>query len=342
MNIDLGRKIKDLRLSHSMTQEKLAQRLGVSAQAVSKWESGTNMPDIQMLPDLSIIFGISIDELFTMTDESRMERIGNSIYEIRFLSEEEFQQNIRYLENCLKKDNLNAQATLLLAMLYNKRADEYHEIARPLAKEALIKNPKMKAAHNTIFDSHNGPYHDWNYINHGRLIAFYQKMVKKHPDNVHNYFWLLDLLIHDGRTEEARKYVEEMKLLQDSYHYEMYMGYICKAECNLPAALDWWKMMTQHSPENWIVWAQYADIMAKFGRYDDAITYYKKAIPMRPKPRFYDCEEALSQIYEIRGDIDAAISMQKQMLQIVKEDWNLEGESIDNILREITRLEGLK
>ncbi len=42
MNIDIGARIKSLRLSHSMTQEQLAQKLGLSAQAVSKWESGVS------------------------------------------------------------------------------------------------------------------------------------------------------------------------------------------------------------------------------------------------------------------------------------------------------------
>ena len=42
MQIDIGARIKSLRLSCSMTQEQLAQKLGVSAQAVSKWESGVS------------------------------------------------------------------------------------------------------------------------------------------------------------------------------------------------------------------------------------------------------------------------------------------------------------
>ena len=125
MNIDLGSRIKTLRLAHSMTQEQLAQKLGVSAQAVSKWESGTNMPDINMLPDLSVIFGTTIDELFAMTDEYRMERIDNMLYDVHFMSEEEFRQTERYLKDCQGKEQLSAQATLLLAMLYNKRANEY-------------------------------------------------------------------------------------------------------------------------------------------------------------------------------------------------------------------------
>ena len=42
MNFNLGAKIKSLRLNASMTQEQLAQKLGISPQAVSKWESGVS------------------------------------------------------------------------------------------------------------------------------------------------------------------------------------------------------------------------------------------------------------------------------------------------------------
>ena len=69
MNFDFGSRIKSLRLSRSMTQEQLAQKLGVSAQAVSKWESGTTMPAILILPDLAVIFGVTIDDLFAMTEK---------------------------------------------------------------------------------------------------------------------------------------------------------------------------------------------------------------------------------------------------------------------------------
>ena len=81
---------------------------------------------------------------------------------------------------------------------------------------------------------------------------------------------------------------------------------------------------------------------AKLGHYNEAPEYFKKCQPMRPKPRFTDCEDAISQICMILSDIDGAIEAQKQMLQIMKEDWTTEGESVDSILREINRLEDLK
>ncbi len=342
MNFDFGNRIKSLRLSRSMTQEQLAQKLGVSAQAVSKWESGTNMPDILMLPDLSVIFGVTIDELFAMTDEHRMERIENMLYDVRFLSQDEFQQHEKYLKDLQGKPEHSSQAGLLLAMLYNKRANEYHELAKPLARTALQQIPGKKDAHNAIFDAEHGPYQDWNFINHGELIAFYKSVTAQHPEDIRNYFWLLDLLIADHRTAEARDYVEQMKALDHSYHYEMYMGYICQAECNLPEAMNWWQKMLECYRDKWQVWFEYGSVLAKLGRYEDALEYLKKCQPMRPKPRFTDCEDAISQICVILGDIDGAIAAQKQMLQIMKEDWTSEGESVDSILREIKRLEGLK
>ena len=151
----------------------------------------------------------------------------------------------------------------------------------------------------------------------------------------------MDLLIADCRTEEAREWAERMRGVEDTYHYEMYMGHICRAECKLAEALEWWQKMTARRPEHWIVWVEYASCMAKIGRYDEAIVYYKKAMPMRPKPRFTDCEDAVSQICEMHGDYEEAIAMQEQMLAITKEDWGDEGESVDMVLREIKRLRAL-
>ena len=342
MNIQLGTKIRQLRLASSMTQEQLANRLGVSAQAVSKWESSTNMPDIQILPDLSVVFGVTIDSLFDMTDTSKLERIENMLCNVRFLTETDFRNAEKYLKSAMDQEQTQGEATLLLASLYNKRAGEYHALASPLARKALQLLPDRKDAHNAIFDAENGPYQDWNCINHHSLIDFYKDVVAKHPEDIRNYFWLLDLLIADGRTEEAKTYAEAMKAVEHTYHYEMYMGQIAKADCDLPGALSWWQEMTRRYPEKWIVWAEYADLMAKLCRYDEAISAYEKAMPMRPKPRFYDCEQAVAHIYEIQGQYQKAAGMYRQALQLVREDWTTEGETVDFLLREICRVEALQ
>lgn len=58
----LSSNICALRKQHSLTQEALADKLGLTFQAVSKWENGLSSPDIQLLPELADIFGVSLDE----------------------------------------------------------------------------------------------------------------------------------------------------------------------------------------------------------------------------------------------------------------------------------------
>lgn len=56
-------KIAELRKSKGIGQQELAESLGVSFQSVSKWETGTTMPDISLLPDIAAYFNVSVDEL---------------------------------------------------------------------------------------------------------------------------------------------------------------------------------------------------------------------------------------------------------------------------------------
>lgn len=60
----MGKTIAQLRKDGGMTQEALANRLGVSNQAVSKWESDQCCPDVQLLPRIADEFGVSLDRLF--------------------------------------------------------------------------------------------------------------------------------------------------------------------------------------------------------------------------------------------------------------------------------------
>jgi len=62
--IKLGEKIKTLRKQKNISQEVFANYLGVSFQAVSKWENGITMPDVTLIPIIASFFGVSTDELF--------------------------------------------------------------------------------------------------------------------------------------------------------------------------------------------------------------------------------------------------------------------------------------
>lgn len=75
MTFDFASKMKTLRKSHDLTQEEFAERLGMSSQAVSKWETGTAMPDISMFPILANFFNVTTDELLGVDISRRQERV---------------------------------------------------------------------------------------------------------------------------------------------------------------------------------------------------------------------------------------------------------------------------
>ena len=63
MNKTLGTMIAELRKQHGMTQLELAEKMGVTDKAVSKWERDLSCPDINSIPNLAEIFGVSVEEL---------------------------------------------------------------------------------------------------------------------------------------------------------------------------------------------------------------------------------------------------------------------------------------
>lgn len=71
MNKSISEKICELRKARKLTQE----QLGISGQAVSKWETGTSMPDILLLPSLCAVLGISVEALLEMPLSQRHETI---------------------------------------------------------------------------------------------------------------------------------------------------------------------------------------------------------------------------------------------------------------------------
>ena len=63
--MSIGKNIAHFRKNKGYTQEELGQKIGVTNQAVSKWESETSMPDIMLLPQIAYVLDVTLDDLFT-------------------------------------------------------------------------------------------------------------------------------------------------------------------------------------------------------------------------------------------------------------------------------------
>ena len=112
MNKTLGARIAELRKEKGLTQEELAKQLGISSQAVSKWEKDISCPDIMILPSLAKILGVSIENLLTGEAETT------------YVPEEKrksFEETILYIH--VKEGTENIQLNLPLPLLQTLLVD---------------------------------------------------------------------------------------------------------------------------------------------------------------------------------------------------------------------------
>ena len=82
----LGKIMKQLRKEAFLSQEQLAAKLNITAQAVSKWENEESYPDILFLPKIAAIFGVKIDELFDYQAESAYQQIECMLEKERYFT----------------------------------------------------------------------------------------------------------------------------------------------------------------------------------------------------------------------------------------------------------------
>lgn len=134
MKINIGNKIRTLRKKQGITQEQLAERIGVSFQAVSKWENDIAMPDITLVPVIAQYFGVSTDELLSYDSAEKDEEIERIVYEAAECRETDPEKGRAILEEGLNKypENDILLNNLLYVINYSKNPDETIALASRL------------------------------------------------------------------------------------------------------------------------------------------------------------------------------------------------------------------
>ena len=152
----IGSNLKRLRLNKGVTQEELGSTLGVSSQAVSKWENESAYPDIMILPKLADYFAVSIDELMnyklnalTYKEQFVKFMLGNGILQLReyhsknglekkyYIDTEKFTTNAQiakigeFISDCIRENNVEFDVIMGLA---------YHGVAFSTATACALFN----------------------------------------------------------------------------------------------------------------------------------------------------------------------------------------------------------
>lgn len=122
MKLNIGERIRELRHTYGKTQEALAGTLGVTAQAVSRWEAGATYPDMELIPSIANFFNISIDCLFGYSGE-REAKITDILAKIDALNDESWRED-KNLDECIS--------------ILRDALDEFPENERIMHRLALI------------------------------------------------------------------------------------------------------------------------------------------------------------------------------------------------------------
>ena len=332
--MELGKKIKQLRFKAGLTQEQLAEKLGIGAQSVSKWENAVAMPDITALPLLAEIFGVSIDDLFDLTTEQRLNRIENRMDAEEELPTDIFQEYENFLKAELNDAKHQKRATELLAYLYWHRMNAAGNKATRYAKEAIRRAPNEKGCQWILNKTENHAVWDWNMGNHAKAVNFYRELAEANPDAPLPYMYLLDNLIADHRADEAERWLNRYCALEKAHPVmkQVYRAYIALARFDEPTADRIMENLLAQQPENDAVLFETAQYYAMKADYKKAIDIYERAFAADPRrPRFTDALMGIAEIYEIMGDYANAAKTCDRIIDLLEHEWNLTEETDSSV-----------
>lgn len=83
MKLTIGENIRNFRKKNDLTQEALADRLGVTYQSISRWENGTTYPDLELIPAIAEVLAVTVDELLGMPQIEKEKRAVQTFDELR-------------------------------------------------------------------------------------------------------------------------------------------------------------------------------------------------------------------------------------------------------------------
>ena len=340
--MELGKKIRQLRYKAGLTQEQLADKLGLGPKSVSKWETAASMPDITTLPLLAEIFGVSIDDLFDLSSEQRLNRIENSLDIHEELPQDLFREYEDFLKTQLDDAQNKQRATSLLAYLYWHRMNANAQKAARYAKDVIRMAPGEKDCQWVLDRAEGHASWDWNISNHTKAIGFWRGIVEENPDVRLPYLYLIDNLLADHRADEAEYYLERAGQLPDArpVMVQVYRAHIALARFDEKTADRIIENLVAAYPEDFACLFETAQYYAKKCDYAKAIEFYEQAFEKETRrPRFTDELMGIADIYEIMGEYGKAAETYDRIIDLLENEWGFtEDTGLEHARKEKARL----
>lgn len=297
MDFNLGSVIKRLRTEQGVTQDALAEYLGISYQAVSKWETGTTLPDITLLPKLAVFFGVRIDELFSVGHEDELERIDVMLQK-ETMSDQNYAYAKRILDGILKENPKDVEAMKRYAKVYLTKTNTDLITAGKMLEQAMELAPldeEVYGLYRSVRGGSEYKYHsdnDW-------FIRVCEPYAKKYPQNIGLYRMLIEAMVSKKYFDRAEELLAAVKFNGENKSMkEVFLGDIALAKGDVAKAKEIWNRIPK---KDWLGQYEVGERFNRLNDYEKAIECFNNAYKAQTAPRKMDMMYSLAFLYKKLG-----------------------------------------
>lgn len=271
MTDTIAKNLKRLRSGKNFTQEQAAEALGVSAQTVSRWECGTTLPDVMLLPEIARLYCVTVDDLYRETSvayDNYAQRLG-SVFEATRQSEDFLRADQEY-RRMLKTGEYSSEDLRLYGILHQQMMQGCMEKAEEIFDRVLKKGPEEDAE---------------VYWRVRRQKGYFLWQIGRNQENIREF----QPLVEAGSGE-----LQEWICLIAAYQFAEEYG----------MALQWAKKAAEVFPESAHLHICTGDLLRSMKRYDEAFHHWRRALEMEPE--WCDAAYSMGFCYEELGDYGKA------------------------------------
>ena len=280
---NISENIKKLRESQQLTQEQLANSLGISYQAVSKWENAVTTPDIMMLPLIAQIFDVSIDDLFKaqIDDYKNEAERWLSKYESSKNQDDFIRADIEFKKlfesNAYYDADIRRYGVLYEYHMYycrDKALEQYDKIISEGKKDGIYYAANRQK--NCLLGR----------IGRGEeQVSYWEDRVEEDDSSIQEYICLLDACYWAKQYDKAAGYFERAETVfgkeaKNNYSLYAYGGDIYRALKKYDEAFKCWRRALDINDYYMDVWFSMGFSYADLGDYVNEAEIWKKVIDM--------------------------------------------------------------
>lgn len=242
--------LKRLRLAKNLTQEQAAQALGVSAQSVSRWECGTTLPDVNMLPEIAKVYCVTIDDLYRETSvayENYASRLC-SVFEATKQPEDFLRAELEY-RKLLRSGDYTAEDLRSYGILNQYMMEACMEKAEQLFDRVLKAGPETEPDTYWRVKRQKG-YFLWQIGRNQETIDEFLPRVKAGSRELQEWICLIQACQFAEKYETAWEWAQKAEVkFPESATLHIYMGDLLRAMKRYGEAFHHWRRARELEPE---------------------------------------------------------------------------------------------